>query len=302
MMEDFRKKIQRLKQKIRILLKENDDLKKQINQKEIIVQELNQEITRIKSINQKVSSKEPIDNLAANEIPWKRLESAISQVSSTGMGHWNQIVKQMNEMKTEFQYLRKKINQSQVPPRKLMKKIPNEQIRLGIFVDVQNIFYGARKFNAKLDFDLLLEKTASKRRVIRAFAYVVQTSDVDQSGFMTMLQHKSFEVKSKNLRLRSDGSAKANWDIEMTIDMLSLSDKFDVIILVSGDGDFVPLVNILKTLGPFIEVYSFPHNTSRDLMEAADKYCAIDDSFLILNEYEPLDFSKGKSQFERNNT
>ncbi|MBP7460407.1 MAG: NYN domain-containing protein [Candidatus Delongbacteria bacterium] len=194
----------------------------------------------------------------------------------------------MNELKNEILGLKRRISDQQPLPRKLISRLRPSEIRLGLFVDVQNVFYGARQFNAKLDFDRLLAATINHRRLIRAFAYVVISSEVDQSGFLTMLQHKSFEVKSKNLRLRADGSAKANWDIEMTIDMLSLADKFDVIALVSGDGDFVPLVNILKTLGPIVEVYSFPHNTSKDLMESADRYMAIDKTWLILNEYEPL--------------
>ena len=153
--------------------------------------------------------------------------------------------------------------------------------RVGIFVDVQNVFYAARHFNARLDFEKLLESTVGDRRLIRAIAYVVRSPEVDQSGFITMLQQKSYEVRQKDLRLRSDGSAKGDWDMGMAIDVINLADKLDVVVLVSGDGDFVALVNLIKTIGPEVEVFSFPHNTARDLMQVADRYYPIEDGMML---------------------
>lgn len=290
-----------LKNKHSLLLEKNDKLQKEIGHYFSIDKQeqnftakfhhLQKEYQRLKS---QLESKEIV--IPESNYPCASPSvSASAEISKSLMdlksgltGQWNQTLIKMNELKNEIVGLKRRINDQQPMPRKLISKLRPQDIRLGLFVDVQNVFYGARKFNAKLDFDRLLTTTINNRRLTRAFAYVVISSEVDQSGFLTMLQHKSFEVKSKNLRLRSDGSAKANWDIEMTIDMLSLADKFDVIALVSGDGDFVPLINILKTIGPLVEVYSFPHNTSKDLMESADRYIAIDKSMLILNEYEPL--------------
>ena len=140
--------------------------------------------------------------------------------------------------------------------------IPTTELRVGIFVDVQNIFYAAKPFNARLDFEKLLELSVGKRRLIRAIAYVVQSPDVDQSNFISMLQQKSYEVKRKDLRQRSDGSAKGDWDMGMAIDIMRFVDKLDVVVLVSGDGDFVPLVDLVKTLGPRVEVISFTYNTA----------------------------------------
>ena len=117
-----------------------------------------------------------------------------------------------------------------------------------------------------------------------AKAYVVQNPESDQSGFVSMLQQLSYQVKRKDLRLRADGSAKGDWDMGMAIDMISFADKLDVVVLVSGDGDFVDLVNLLKTMGPKVEVFSFPHNTARDLMEAADEYFAITEALLMRSE------------------
>ena len=161
--------------------------------------------------------------------------------------------------------------------------IPSTELRVGIFVDVQNIFYAAKSFNARLDFEKLLELSVGKRRLIRAIAYVVQSPDVDQSNFISMLQQKSYEVKRKDLRQRSDGSAKGDWDMGMAIDIMRFVDKLDVVVLVSGDGDFVPLVELVKTLGPRVEVISFTYNTARDLINSADEHIPIEEALLLRN-------------------
>ena len=159
-----------------------------------------------------------------------------------------------------------------------------ESERVALFIDVQNMWYAARQQHgiaARLDFEKLMQAAVNDRRLIRAYAYVIQTPEVDQSGFVTMLEQFSYEVKRKDLRRRSDGSAKGDWDMEMAIDMIRMAEKVDVVILASGDGDFVSLIQLLKELGPRVEVFSFPHNTARDLMETADHYHPIDASLLI---------------------
>lgn len=160
----------------------------------------------------------------------------------------------------------------------------SESERVALFIDVQNMWYAARQQHgmaARVDFEKLMQAAVSDRRLIRAYAYVIQTPEVDQSGFVTMLEQFSYEVKRKDLRRRSDGSAKGDWDMEMAIDMIRMAEKVDVVILASGDGDFVSLIQLLKELGPRVEVFSFPHNTARDLMETADHYHPIDASLLI---------------------
>ena len=159
-----------------------------------------------------------------------------------------------------------------------------ESERVALFIDVQNMWYAARQQHgmaARVDFEKLMQAAVNDRRLIRAYAYVIQTPEVDQSGFVTMLEQFSYEVKRKDLRRRSDGSAKGDWDMEMAIDMIRMAEKVDVVILASGDGDFVSLIQLLKELGPRVEVFSFPHNTARDLMETADHYHPIDASLLI---------------------
>jgi uncharacterized LabA/DUF88 family protein len=159
--------------------------------------------------------------------------------------------------------------------------VPEAQLRVGIFVDVQNIFYAAKQFNARLDFEKLLKVVVGKRRLIRAIAYVVQSPEVDQTGFISMLQLKGYDVRQKDLRTRSDGSAKGDWDMGMAIDIMELVDRLDVIALVTGDGDFVSLLNLVKTIGPRVEVISFLHNTARDLVQSADLHTPIEEALLM---------------------
>ena len=150
-----------------------------------------------------------------------------------------------------------------------------------MFVDVQNMYYGARQLKGKLDFDALLQAAVRDRRMIRATAYVVESKEIDQSGFIAMLQQRNIEVRRKTLRVRSDGSMKGDWDMEMALDILDGAPQLDVVVLVSGDGDFTSLVNRVKAMGPKVEVIAFPRNTAKALLEAADHYQPLDRRFMI---------------------
>src|SRR5206468_9410181 len=127
--------------------------------------------------------------------------------------------------------------------------------RVGVFVDVQNMFYAARGQNARLDFEVLLQTATRGRRLIRAIAYVVEAKEIDQSGFIALLKTKRYEVKRKDLKVRSDGSFKGDWDMEIALDALEMADALDVVVLVTGDGDFTGLVQKLKIRGARVEVY-----------------------------------------------
>src|SRR5262245_39649710 len=123
--------------------------------------------------------------------------------------------------------------------------------------------------------------TRRGRRLTRAIAYVVQNRDIDQTGFLAMLQQRNYEVRRKDLKVRTDGSSKGDWDMEMALDILRMAESLDIVVLVSGDGDFTSLVTQIKTLGPRVEVYSFPGSTAKELIEASDRHVAIDEGFLI---------------------
>ena len=145
--------------------------------------------------------------------------------------------------------------------------------RVGVFVDVQNMFYAAKHlYGSKLNFNRLLEYIARERSVVRAISYVVQTPDGDQSNFFAMLRSNGYEVRAKELKLRPDGSAKGDWDMGLALDALAMADRLDVVAIVSGDGDFVDLVTFLKARGVRVEVYSFAYSTSEELRYAATEY------------------------------
>jgi uncharacterized LabA/DUF88 family protein len=187
----------------------------------------------------------------------------------------------LDAMHAELQRLRSAVDA--IPSRwgSSRERRTGEVDRVGLFVDVQNMYYAARQVNARLDFSALMNKTTCERRLIKAIAYVVQNRDIDQSGFLAMLQQKNYEVRRKDLKVRNDGSSKGDWDMEMALDILRLADSLDVVVLVSGDGDFVSLVTQIKTLGPKVEVYSFPGSTAKELMEAADRHVPIGEGLLI---------------------
>lgn len=163
-----------------------------------------------------------------------------------------------------------------------MRKISHLTQRIGIFVDVQNLFYSARAlFNGKINFKKLIEYIVGGRELTRAIAYIVQKPDSDQSGFVEALKNMGYEIKSKELRIRLDGTAKGDWDMGIAIDALAIASKLDVVVLVSGDGDFVPLVEMLKAQGCKVEVVSFEKSSAAELISAATEYIAIDKTWLL---------------------
>ena len=130
--------------------------------------------------------------------------------------------------------------------------------------------------------------TLAGRRLVRAITYIVQKEEDDsQNAFIEVLRRLGYEVRSKDLKIRPDGTAKGDWDMGIAIDSMSLVNKLDTVVLISGDGDFVPLVEMLKANGCRVEVYSFPESTAVDLMEAATSYTPIDDS-LLYKKYNGL--------------
>jgi uncharacterized LabA/DUF88 family protein len=171
-------------------------------------------------------------------------------------------------------------------PRSAARK-KGEPERVGVFIDVQNMYYAARQLKGKLDFDALLQACVLDRRLIQATAYVVESKEIDQSGFIAMLQQRAIEVRRKTLKVRSDGSMKGDWDMEMALDVLDMAPKLDVVVLVSGDGDFTSLVKRVKGMGPRVEVVAFPRNTAKSLLEAADRFHALDRRAMIRVEAAP---------------
>ena len=105
------------------------------------------------------------------------------------------------------------------------------------------MFYAARQlYGSKVSYSRLLDYIARDRALVRAIAYVVQTPEIDQSNFLAMLRSNGYEIRSKDLKMRPDGSFKGDWDMGLALDALAMCERLDVVAIVSGDGDFVELV------------------------------------------------------------
>ena len=160
--------------------------------------------------------------------------------------------------------------------------LTTEQPRVGVFVDVQNMFYAAKdRFGRRVDYIKLLDLIVGPRYLMVAYAYVVQIPEINQSSFLSLLEHNGYTIKSKDLRLRGDGSAKGDWDVGIAVDVVSMLGSLDVVILASGDGDFCPLAELIKQQNKRVEVVAFEHNTSMDLQQIADQFFPIGDELLI---------------------
>ncbi len=136
-------------------------------------------------------------------------------------------------------------------------------------------------FAAKVNYEKLLKLIVENRTLIRAYAYIVQPPDGDVKPFAMSLEHIGYIVKIKDVRTRSDGSAKANWDMGMALDILGILDRVDTIVLASGDGDFVPLVDFIKTKSKRVEIFAFAENTAYDLKEKADKFEPLGENIIL---------------------
>lgn len=150
--------------------------------------------------------------------------------------------------------------------------------RVGIFIDTQNIYHSAKNFyNKNVDFGKLVMILNQERNLIRAIAYVIK-SDLGprEIAFFEALVSKGVELRIKDIIILPDGTKKADWDVGITIDAIRLSKFLDVIILVTGDGDFAPLVEYLKNQGNIVEIAGFGKNTSTKLKELADFYYDLD--------------------------
>lgn len=157
--------------------------------------------------------------------------------------------------------------------------------RVGLLVDVQNMFYSARTLHqSKVDYSKLQSQLVCGRKLVRAIAYVVQKPDVDQSAFLEALRRAGYEIRRKDLIVRDDGSTRGDWDVGMTIDALALVQKLDTVVLVTGDGDFVPLVEALKGRGCRVEIGSFEESTSNELMRCCDQFIPISPQVLFKEE------------------
>ncbi|PIR84199.1 hypothetical protein COU18_00390 [Candidatus Kaiserbacteria bacterium CG10_big_fil_rev_8_21_14_0_10_51_14] len=163
--------------------------------------------------------------------------------------------------------------------------------RVGVFIDTQNLYHSAKNlYHARVNFGNVLKDSVGDRRLIRARAYVVTTESGEEKGFFEALAKMGIETTTKDLQIFFGGAKKADWDVGMAVDAITMSPKLDTVILFTGDGDFIPLVKYLQVHGGCqVEVASFGRSTSSKLKEAADHFLDLDeDPRRYLLNYRPV--------------
>jgi uncharacterized LabA/DUF88 family protein len=166
-----------------------------------------------------------------------------------------------------------------------MLKIIHKEQRVAVLIDVQNLYHSAKNlYQAKVNFKEILKVAVSGRKLIRTFAYVVRTKTGEERPFFEALTKLGIETRVRELQEFYGGLKKADWDVGIVIDAIRTAPSVDVIVLASGDGDFIPLVEYLKNQGKRVEIIAFGRSTSSRLREIADEFLDIEESpgkFLI---------------------
>ncbi len=154
-----------------------------------------------------------------------------------------------------------------------MAVIKHPAQRVGVFIDTQNLYHSAKHlYKARVNFGKVLEEAVGGRTLVRAIAYVISTESGEEKNFFEALTKIGIETKVKDLQIFADGAKKADWDVGLAIDAVKLAPKLDTVVLASGDGDYIPLIQYLENGGCQVEVISFGKSSSAKLKEAAHAF------------------------------
>jgi len=151
--------------------------------------------------------------------------------------------------------------------------------RVSVLIDVQNLYHSAKNlYGARVNFGAILKLAVSQRSLIRAFAYVVRTKTGEERAFFDALTKLGIETRVRDLQEFYGGLKKADWDVGITVDAIRIASDVDAIILASGDGDFLQLVEYLKNQGKRVEIIAFGRSASARLKEAADEFIDLEET------------------------
>ncbi|MCF7831477.1 MAG: NYN domain-containing protein [Candidatus Pacebacteria bacterium] len=160
-----------------------------------------------------------------------------------------------------------------------MSIIKHKEQRVAVFIDAQNLYHSAKNlYKRKVDFGAIVKEAVAGRKVVRVIAYVITSEAGDEKGFFDALTKIGIETKTKDLQIFSGGAKKGDWDVGLTVDAITIAPKVDAIVLVSGDGDYVPLVKYLQIHAIQVEVASFGKSTSGKLREVVDDFIDLSDN------------------------
>lgn len=155
--------------------------------------------------------------------------------------------------------------------------IKHKNQRVAVLIDVQNLYHSAKNlYSARVNFKNLLLEVIAGRNLIRAIGYVAKADEPGEASFFDALEKAGIEPKIKELQVYPDGTKKGDWDVGLAIDAIRLSSKIDALVIASGDGDFIPLVEYLINQGVQVEVAAFGRTTSTVLKEITNDFIDLD--------------------------
>ncbi len=155
----------------------------------------------------------------------------------------------------------------------MVSVIKHKNQRVAVLIDVQNLYHSAKNiYHARVNFKEVLKTATASRQLVRAMGYVIRTETGEEKGFFDALVKIGIETKIKDLQIFPGGLKKADWDVGLAIDAVRLASSVDVVVIVSGDGDYVPLIEYLRNQGNQVEVIAFGRSASQKLKEAADDF------------------------------
>lgn len=157
--------------------------------------------------------------------------------------------------------------------------------RVAVIIDTQNLYHSAKNlYKSKVNFANVVAKAVQDRKLIRAMSYVVNTESGEEGAFFEALEKVGIEIKTKDLQIFYGGAKKADWDVGMVVDGIKLANKVDAIVFATGDGDFIPGVEYIQSMGCQVEAITFGRSASSALRDAVDDFIDLDEdpkSFLI---------------------
>jgi len=162
-----------------------------------------------------------------------------------------------------------------------MSVIKHKEQRVGVFIDTSNLYHSAKNlYKRKVNFGAVLKDAVAGRKLVRAIAYVITSEGGEEKNFFDALTKLGIETKTKELQIFAGGAKKGDWDVGLAVDAMKMAPKLDAVILIAGDGDFVPLVEYLQsTSGVQVEVVSFGKSASMRLKEQADDFLDLSNNY-----------------------
>jgi len=184
-----------------------------------------------------------------------------------------------------------------------MSVVKHPDQRVAILVDTQNLYHSAKNlYKSKVNFAGVLKEALGGRKLVRAISYVVNTESGEELPFFEAMEKIGIEIKTKDLQIFYGGAKKADWDVGLAVDAIKLASKVDAIVIASGDGDFNPLVEYLKSQGCQVEGITFGRSASSRFKEMVDDFTDLDENpneFLI--GYRPRNIARKRPSRKTSN-